>query len=501
VAVAVVWFVHTTLIDRLDVTKLAIAVVAASIVCLAAASRPSPDPTVSKVLSPIALIGIGLAVASIATPGFVLARVESWAPWVPAVLLFSLVRSSSYRLLGGILALAAGALAALGIAQATGLDWFVSGITTSRPVMGTLGNADVYGVCLAGALPFALIRGGRPLFRVLSIGILAAVILSGSRTAWVMLLPSIVVGIQTLRTTGFAVVAVSAVLIAGSIGHSSDHVSLQQRVMDLSDADGTAAGRVYLWRVHVVAAMQTGPVGGGPGAFQRRWPWAQSAFLREHPEAVRFHSDLRHAHADAVEILLDWGWIGFGVAFWWVSQLLRRRRLENEEIAARASLTALLIGGLAVPVLFQTPSLLLAAVSAGMLAEPRQLVTRPIWRVAAIVGVALTLFWTGQRVVSEALRSDGLRLEVAGALEPAAERYRQAAELDPENPLALIMMARSLATADPETAFRAIDRAVEHLPTAPTYILREVTARRTGRYAIADESRSLARMLHPGRAF
>jgi hypothetical protein len=250
-----------------------------------------------------------------------------------------------------------------------------------------------------------------------------------------------------------------------------------------------------------------GPLGGGPGAFQRRWPWAQADYLAEHPEDVGFHSDLRHAHADPVELAVDWGWIGLLLAGWGVYWLLRSRpgRAASgvdpgvaDVSAARTSLVALLLGGLAFPVLFQTPSLVLAATSAGLLAPARrQGPRRGLWRVAAVVGVLLTGIWLGRRVVSEVIRCDGLRAEVAQRLDEARDDYGRAARVDPRNPLAHWMVARSLLPDDAAGALRATEAAVQDLPAAPIYALRAMAAEAAGETAIARESWAIVDWLHP----
>ena len=519
VSLCVVWLFHTTLVDRLDITKLAVGLVTASAALVLVHLRQAKaiaDEQRAVSFTGLALFGVCLAVGSVFSWEFVAARVEGWAPWLVAVVLFVVMRAGVDRRVGGIIAFAAAVLVFIGLVQAFGGDWFIGQMNTfkSRPVMGTLGNPGLYGVCLAGAVPFVLVRARRLHFAILSLLIVAAVVLSGARTAWVMLIPAVVVGLLSLPVMRVASILGAGIILASVIGLGGPEVRLEERVADLGDSAGGAAGRLYLWKVNWDLVQETGPVGGGPETFKRRWPWAQAAFLAEHPEDIHFHSDIRHAHADVAEILVDWGWLGLMVAAVMMFRLLfsrSPRAREDRDVeegaatdarllerrAAKACILALLLGGLAFPILFQPPSLFLAALAVGVLAPAPKKRPFPLARVAAIVGILLTFFWVGQRTVSEVFRNFGLRAEVAGNLAEARSDYCLAADLDSRNPLALVLCARSLIVVDPETALRLADEASIHLPTAPVYAVRAAAASSAGEDEIAAESWSIALSLRP----
>ena len=519
VVLCVVWLFHTTLVDRLDITKLAIGLLTATVALVLVhlqQTKAVADEQRAVSFNGLALIGVCLAVGSAFSWEFVAARVEGWAPWVVAVILFVVMRADVDRRVGGIIAFAAAVLVFIGLVQALGGDWFIGHMNTfkSRPVMGTLGNPGLYGVCLAGAVPFILVRARRLQFAILSLLIVAVIVLSGARTAWVMLIPAAVVALLSLPVRRVVSILGAGIILASVIGLAGPEVQLEQRVADLGDSGGGAAGRLYLWRVNWDLVKETGPVGGGPETFKRRWPWAQAAFLAEHPEDIHFHSDVRHAHADVVELLVDWGWLGLMVAAVMMFRLLFSRSprarggrdVEEgaatdaqllERRAAKACILALLLGGLAFPILFQPPSLFLAALAVGVLASPSKKRSFSLAHVAAIVGIVLTFFWVGQRTVSEVFRNSGLRAEIAGNLGEARSSYCLAADLDSRNPFALILCARSLIVVDPETALRLADEASSHLPTAPVYAVRAAAATSAGEDEIAAESWSIALSLKP----
>ena len=514
----VVWLFHTTLVDRLDITKLAIGLVAATAVLILVGLRRTDRERLS--LDGLALLGVCLAAGSLFSREIVAARVEGWAPWLVAVVLFVIVRSDCHRRVGGVIAFTVAVLTLIGFVQACGGDWFIAELNAfeGRPVMGTLGNPGLYGACLAAALPFVLMCSRRPSFAILSLCVVAAVILCGARTAWVMLLPGVVAAGLSIPKARVVSIIGAGVLLATVVGLASPDSDLENRISDLGDRGGTAAGRLYLWNVNWELAKDAGLLGGGPETFRRRWPRAQAEFLAQHPEDIHFHSDLRHAHADAVEVLVDWGWVGLIIASILLFRLLLTRspptvedpdpadsddgkapsqKLFLERRAAQACMLSLLLGGLAFPVLFQPPTLFLAAIAVGVLAGPPKKRSTSYARVAAIIGIALTFFWVGQRTISEVVRTYGLRAEVAGHLDEARTNYCFAADLDPRNPLALVMCARSLIVVDSEHALRLADAAVRHLPTAPVYAIRATAATATGEDEIATESWSIALSLHP----
>ncbi|MBN1945180.1 MAG: O-antigen ligase family protein [Bradymonadales bacterium] len=585
-SLGVVWLVHTTAIDRLDITKLASALLILSLAALFARSprgegRPEPPWAVAAAkgggscggwsgIPLVGWLGLALAVASIAFPRFLAARVEGWAPWVAAIAMFLLVRRAIRPKIEWVLGATATALVLFGMAQALGAGWFTGQLTlfAHRPVMGTLGNPDLYGVCLAGCLPFLVVGAKRTPCLLIGIGVVAAVLLSGSRTAWVMLLPSLVLALVVLgwrRAVLIVLVGLSLALLVDRAGGKADLVS---RVADLAEERGTATGRIYLWRVNARVLGAAGFVGRGPESFRRIWPEIQAEYLAEHPEQAHFYSDLRHAHVDLVEIAADWGWIGLALMLLAALCLLlpeglqpwkrwsRKKRdpaakehlqpvvADRQEVdapakspgdsteersaphlaghprgprwsrvpedegglrrmGARVSLFVLLLGGLATPVLFEVPSLLLAAMAAGILLPgPHAAVddngwARRLGRILAATGLLVTLFWVGQRTGSEWMRTSGLVAEIEGRLQEARELYLGAAQLDETNPLAHIMATRGLLEIDPVQALWHARQAVGELPTAAAFALQAVAAQEAGEQELAWHSFAIAGRLRP----
>jgi len=465
-AVVAVWFVHAAWIDRLEVTKLALAVFVLSAIAAVSVLRSGRD---ARGLSVLALV---LLLASLIAPGFVGARTEAWAALAAAGLALVLIRGAQAEQVGSTLALGAAALAALGIAQALGAEWFVAEVHAfgARRVMGTLGNPTLFGVVLAIALPFAVVRATEPRCAVAATLIVVGIAASGARTAWVMALPSLAAGWLTLPRLRFATLSSAGLALAIALSVASPAVDMGGRLDDLVSSGGTASGRLYLWRVHLSALDEIGPVGGGPQSFQRQWPAVQRAYLSAIPDDERFRSDLRHAHADPIELLYDWGWLGFALALWGLFQLLRPKRGgDRERTAARVAVIAALVGGLAFPVLFQTPSLLAAAAAAGILATPA---TPPEARsrglhliLCALIGLAVISFWTGRHTASEYHRAQGVRALVAGDLDSAADRFERALRIEPRNALAAAMYGGILLESDPARALDLALRAARELPT------------------------------------
>ncbi len=472
----------------------------------------------------LAVAGPCLLAVALVAPALLQARVEAWAMLLVALGVFTLVRleePAPTELLAGVTAIAT-ALAGVGVAQVLGADAFVSEVRhfAGRRILGTVGNPTLLGVCLAAALPFAWVRARRWPGAAASVLIGAVVVVSGARTAWVMAAVALALSARHISFRRNLGLAAATAGLASLLALGSPSVDLGARVEDMAREHGTAAGRLYLWRVHPALLAGAGPLGGGPGAFSLRWPEAQGRHLAEHSEDLAFYSDLRHAHADIVELATDWGWLGVALGLWGALALLRRSGAEPTRDgngssdapsdardlrgAARASVAAALVGGLAFPVLFQLPSLLLFAVAAAALVasgprRARRPPLSPAWALGILLALGLTTVDVAERGRSELLRNRGLRAELAGALDEATAAYSGAVVADPTNPLAQAMLARALLLSDPPAALAAARAASDLMPTAPMYELRVVAAHAAG--DLDDAARSGAQALRfTGRA-
>ena len=544
-----VWGVHWLGIDRLEVTKLSVLLVGSGLALILAKqpnleNGPSSSTTLNRVLSPAIWAAIGVVVLSVALPDLMAARVESWTRWVAAALLFALARRSEPERLGTMISWVALFIALVGIAQALGATWFRGDVDAfcGWPTLAMFGNPGLFGVCSAGALPLTLMIRPAKMSTVIGVVVFAAVVASGSRTAWVMAAVGLLLSLRRTGLLKILIVTACGIGVAAVLSWSHPDVDVIERAEAVPNSEGQAVGRLYLWRVNANLFVEAGPIGAGPEAFQRLWPTAQGEYLADHPDELHFHSDLRHAHVDLIEIAIDWGWIGFLAFLVWVGRLLAvgkwvsglfwsggthrfsengrpQRAAPTHQAAVGAALRGrpgseeppsvqsaagpwisvfcLLVGGLAFPVLFQSPSLALFAVSAGALSPAPKTQPNLISRIAVVVLLLTACFWLGQRVMSEIERNKGLRHEIALELELARDAYQRAADLDATNPLAQIMRARSLVETDPSQALAAINVAVEHLPSGYVYAVRAVAAERAGQREVADESWRMVGFLLP----
>ncbi len=469
--VLLLWWLAT---DRLDLPKQVIWLAGALGLGLAVWWRRRLEPDA---------VSAGLALAAVVLlllrPAETAARVEGWAGWLAAVALVWLARPVDERALRPWLARLGVGLAAVAWLQAAGLEVFNAGLEAfgGRRVVGTLGNPTLFGCVLALLLPWvgdgAAAGEQRPgrgrWWGRAGLALLAgALLLTGSRSAWVMG----AVGLPAwLRRRGLAAVLLALVAGAG-LGAGLDALAgrarLGGRLADLGDAGGTAAGRLYIWQVALHNAGDLIGFGHGPEGFARRWPQWQRDYLQAHPQQAHFASDLRHAHADAVELLCDWGPAGVLLGSWLLALvLLRPAARARWRGPALGVLAAAVAGGLAAPVLFHPPALALVALALGSRLGPVR--WRLPWPAGAVLWLALALgLWPlGQRLGSEVARSRATAARAAGAIAPALEHSRRAVARDPRNPRAWMERGLSCAAADrPGCARQAFCRAYRDLPTS-----------------------------------
>lgn len=497
---------HATWTAELEISKqLATVAALGGAIAWTARTRRAERPGQTWALAVVALV----LLVPLAGPGrdFLAQRVESWAHWLLIGLVVWLVARDAAPRVHTILAAVGGALGAIGLAQAAGADWFIAGVGAfaGQRVMGTLGNPALCGACLALLLPFLVTKGGRTPFLALGVVAIAALVLTGSRAAWVMALPALWPAAVALTRRRLAILGALGLALGLGVGGLSDAVNLTDRVGDLSDDRGTAAGRVYIWSIVPRMALQAGPVGGGPGAFRRAWPLAQGEYLAAHPDDASFHSDLLHAHVDLAEIAVDWGWLGLALFLIATARVLRRpARGSPDRLAAKAVVVSALVGGLAFPVLHFLTSAAVFAVATGVLLSPlteseAEVTVRRAQPLLAISVLAAALIWMIPHARSEYWLTEGLKQSAEGHAVESAEAWCRAAEIDASNPMALALCSRTLHESDPARSLALARAAVELLPSAATHANLADAARAAGELEEVEQALRRAEFLVTGR--
>ncbi|MBN2498474.1 MAG: O-antigen ligase family protein [Deltaproteobacteria bacterium] len=467
---ALFWWTET---DRLDLPKQAclLAVALAGLGWLILRAGKHRIDAISLSLA-AALLGM-LALA----PAEAAARVEGWAGLMAALWVVLGARETEAERLRAWLARLALGLAGLAWLQAAGLPLFNAGIEgfEGRRVLGTLGGPGHLGWMLAGLLPWlgwGLWNRERCWRWSAGVGIvLGAVVLSGSRTAWVMTAVGLPfwLPVDRKRLLALGAVALVACSLAVGLDAHARHARLGDRIEDLSESQGTARGRLYVWQVHLSALtdLLVSP-GAGPEGFQRSWPAWQAHFLATHPELEPFRSDLRHAHADAVELLCDLGPGGLALAIGILVIAVRRRRAGGHPFRdpVLGCLIVLLAGGLAAPLWSFAPTLALASLCLGLRLGPMR---RPLFAYSGAVLLAALLAASaclGLRLGSEIVRAEASRARLAAQPVQARSLAERAAEIDARNPLAWIELAMDCAQLRDEGCLcQALQQAARDLPT------------------------------------
>ncbi len=438
-AVTACWF---PLIDRLDVSKLLVVVICAS---LFAAWRivDGGDVTVG--------LGIGLLLA--AALGTLVpdlrAALEAWlVPWL-ALLLWWLAGTvdgprlvcwlAAAAVLQALLALQGLAGDPLGLAEQVAFQ--------GRTAVGTFGNPTILGIWLAALLPlcFAL----RAPFPIPTAALLtAAVIATQSRTAMGLAALGALGAVVALRpkrsTSGlltfFALVglggaAVGALLLRGVL------------------ASEPWSERLSATRVALSGFADSGAwfAGLGPEAFAHHWHLWRDSYGG--PAGASF----RHLHLDPLEWWIELGLLGLLL---WLAPLYgllaRRREFSTLRALAAVGLVSLLLASLLQPTVVLVPGALLAA-SLGAITTPRRAGRGGRLLIAGVaLFLAVACFYLAVRFASEWRRADATRARIVGA--PSLERALSAAELDPTNDRAWleVIMADGADTAIQRAAARKL---------------------------------------------
>lgn len=484
------------------------------------------------------------------------ARVEGWAGWVAAVAFVTLTGKSQSRPILKSLFFTGAAVAIIAWLQALGVPLFNSGLSgfSGRKVVSTLGNPGHMGWWMAAIIPWALLELHETTVEkatsrnstkhdttgVLSMLLLTlmigALVFSGSRMAWIGSIAAIGAVMWKLRgeqTRRFQIMVASAIALGllGAVGVDavSSKSKLGTRVRDMGLPESTARGRIYIWKVHLSSRGEIPLLGGGPESFQRAWPKNQEKYLRKNPEDERFRSDLRHAHADPIEIFYDFGILGLLLGIWVIFRLFRGppnkaqdkrqgkrqgkpqdkaadKEYNKVHAAAMGSGLALLICGLGAPVLFFAPTLFLGAVALGVSLgpggeshdesydessgkthnkqdsagkthsgkskSPDSRTPKMFNRRTSVclgimfLGLAVTMIPLTERLVSEIYRTGATTARGKGRPARAADLAQKALSIDNRNPRAAMELGMAMENLrKPSEAYEAWKKAARDLPT------------------------------------
>jgi len=486
-AICVAWW---TLTDRLDLPKQMVLVLGSAALAAWAllARRPLAVTWPAILLIGAPVLGLTVAWSEMT------ARVEGWVGWLAAATVFLVARSAAVAPLARALTALSLSLALVAWLQALGAPLFNAQLTGffGRRVVGTLGGPNHLGWTLALLLPWsgtvllawaglgraaATPRRDGHVLRLVGaslglVAILGGIVLSGSRVAWVMAGATLPFWIRPpafrwrlLVLPGLAIL-LAALVSAVVVDRVTRRARLGSRAADLVSRTGSARGRLYLWQVHLSSLPRSLCLGAGPEGFVRRWPDQQRRYLDNHPEQARYRSDLRHAHADVVEVLWDLGIFGVGLGAWLVWLAWRRKPPGDRwRGASAACLVAAVIGGLAAPLVFFPPTQALAAIALGVRLGPPAPASRA--RIApVVVALLIATALLSVRLVSEVQRSRATRARGAGNAPEALVRARQAARTDRRNPRAWLEITLACEKLQRwRCALAACERAHRDLPT------------------------------------
>lgn len=268
----------------------------------------------------------------------------------------------------------------------------------------TFGNPNFFAEYLAGLLPLAIAaylgarnRLSMVVFAIGVISMFAALMLTGTRAAWVgslvgcLLLPAWSGGGLWRRKRAWLLAGVFIVLALPSlvpIKHLPGSGMALARLEKIGALREESVGaRLFWWRVTLGMIADHPWFGVGVGRFREAYPAYQRAFFEEHPSermlSGRFTAEevpLESPHNQYLHLLAEQGMLGFGLFAWLVVSLIAfgRRKLSSIPVPSRpalagalSSIVALLTVGLfAYPFQLPTSALLFGMLAGVILANP-----------------------------------------------------------------------------------------------------------------------------------
>jgi tetratricopeptide (TPR) repeat protein len=449
---------------------------------------------VSCVNSPVPAFSLRESVYFLCGPAWALVLV-GWTSESPA---------TEIRRLYGLSTLGGTVVALIAVGQWTGHDPLAFGgysvewgsMVSRMRLYATLGNPNfVAGYLIAtvflgvAEVANSARRAARVAWSAAVAVMLAALLGTGSRGAWIGLAAGLVAATLVLKTkprrpAGSSCTtspeqepsvsrrpSAQASLCAASLGLFSGGLLAQAGWRDLLHAwVQHLGGRLFLWRAAWPMFTEHPIIGSGWASFQLRFLDLQARYLGAHPEMVRHWSNIRQLHNDLLQFLLETGALGL-LAWGWVlwAYAKRMRNSQAPTPAARiwlassaGGITAILVDSLfnfqfAIPPTFVLVFTLLAVpevlahgervpepgATGSRRGDPLQ-ATKPsgrrwpfVWRCAAslgiVAGAGLLLFQIGCEAVAERDYALGRQFEAGGEMARAEEVYRHGIQADPLN--------------------------------------------------------------------
>lgn len=468
-----------------------------------------------------------------------------------ALLLISWERGESgVRRVAALIAVAGAVVAGVTLLQRAGFDPVLLGgyqvdwgsMVRRMRLYSTFGNPNFVGGYLIGtvfaALALAAIaktHWGKFLWLGFALMMLAAIVETGSRGAWLGLAAGLIAAVACAipRSGSFS----GTFWRAKPGGAKMSLVSVAiwpLAIVTLTLAERLATqlyGRIYLWWFSWPMFWRHPLLGSGWGTYQLLYLDLQGQFLAAHPEYIGYWTNNRLVHNDALQVLLETGVIGLmGLA--WVLWRYAREALAVRYQATgawpRYALAASLGGGtailadsvfnyqFAVPptyillfTLLAIPCLLSDNISENESAPraPHESPTRRIrwkliWRIAGSVGITTMVFgtlWHQTRILqSEWFYQNASDREDHNNLAGAEETFRRSVNLNVLNGRAHFGLSRVLSSrGNPSEALKEIVTAERTYTDSHQEVLRALILEQMGRYDEALAANRHALWLDP----
>jgi O-antigen ligase/Flp pilus assembly protein TadD len=351
-------------------------------------------------------------------------------------------------------------------------------------LFGSLGNTgSTAQAALPGALAGAvLLAGGRGAWRALGFAAVvpfaAYVTLAPSITAAIALVVTLSIGILRSRRLRLGLaVTLATCAVSGQVARWIDSLpestssrsateSEQARSASTGSQLGGVAVRRRVWTRSLDMLGDHLWLGTGPGQFRATFPPYRDPLERERSDrASGFETEVEHAHNDWLQGVLDGGLLGGAL---WIAFLLVCARgawrslgdgpdenADNDLAALGAGVLGVLVGALAhSPLLFNPASAGLFFLFAGtLLARPAEALAPSRARTLMPLFAAMLLAVQAPRALAFLRYGDQMRLVPTGRGDekrlPDRDRVERALVQCPDSTLALRMLARDPATAQP----------------------------------------------------